>query len=222
MAYSSDVGLFGSDGLGFQRAPAPDVHWTEASPGVVFVCGNADSLDCGHSAAMRSGSCFGHLPPDCGRAFHCRAGQAERGPPRLSGLHSTGLRLAVVRIIVRGCFARRPGGRDLGSITARVDRWISGCDGLFDRYLIIPAFCGARILFSLKSMFLSLVLLKPGCLARVLLEITQYEGHVNGAWAVVPWSAMIEFPAVSIFAVNLEITLMPPTAHLMRAATAKA
>ena len=83
---------------------------------------------------------------------------------------------------------------------------------------ILPAFCGARILFSPKLMFFSLVLLNAGCLARVCAEIAAYEGYASGAWPVLPWSAMIEFAAVTIFALNLGVTLLRPPAHLMRTA----
>jgi uncharacterized protein involved in response to NO len=82
---------------------------------------------------------------------------------------------------------------------------------------ILPAFCGARILFSPRLMFLSLVLLNAGCLARVCAEIAAYEGYVSGAWSVLPWSAMIEFAAVTVFALNLGVTFLRPPAHLMRA-----
>jgi hypothetical protein len=87
---------------------------------------------------------------------------------------------------------------------------------------ILPAFCGARILFSPKLMFLSLVLLNAGCLARVCAEIAAYEGYAGGAWAVLPWSAMTEFAAVTIFALNLGVTVLRPPAHLMRQAATQA
>ena len=87
---------------------------------------------------------------------------------------------------------------------------------------ILPAFCGARILFSSRLMFLSLVLLNAGCLARVCGEIVAYEGYASGAWAVLPWSAMIEFAAVTIFALNLVLTFLRPPAHLMLPAAARA
>ena len=83
---------------------------------------------------------------------------------------------------------------------------------------ILPAFCGARILFSPKLMFLSLILLNTGCLLRVCSEIVAYEGYANHAWSVLPVSAVIELAAVTIFALNLGVTFLRPPAHLMEAA----
>ncbi|HEY6341900.1 MAG TPA: hypothetical protein VIY49_10445 [Bryobacteraceae bacterium] len=81
---------------------------------------------------------------------------------------------------------------------------------------ILPAFCGARILFSPKLMFLSLILLNAGCLLRVCSEIAAYEGYAGHAWAVLPVSAVIELAAVTIFALNLGLTFLRPPAHLMQ------
>jgi hypothetical protein len=83
---------------------------------------------------------------------------------------------------------------------------------------ILPAFCGARILFSPKLMLLSLALLNTGCLLRVCSEIIAYEGYASHAWSVLPVSAVIELAAVTIFALNLGVTFLRPPAHLMQAA----
>jgi hypothetical protein len=83
---------------------------------------------------------------------------------------------------------------------------------------ILPAFCGARILFSPKLMFLSLILLNTGCLMRVCSEIMAYEGYAAHAWSVLPVSAVIELAAVTIFALNLGATLLRPPAHRMQPA----
>ena len=80
---------------------------------------------------------------------------------------------------------------------------------------ILPAFCGARILFSPRLMFASLVLLNAGCLLRVSSEILAYEGYAARAWQVLPVSAVIELTAVSVFALNLIATLLQPPAHLL-------
>lgn len=80
---------------------------------------------------------------------------------------------------------------------------------------ILPAFCGARVLFSAKLMFGSLVLLNIGCFLRVTAEILAYEGFWNPAWSVLPVSAVIELSAVTVFAINLGTTLWRPPAHLM-------
>ncbi len=81
---------------------------------------------------------------------------------------------------------------------------------------ILPAFGGARILFSPKLMFFSLILLNAGCLMRVCSEITAYEGYASHAWSVLPVSAVIELAAVTIFAWNLGMTFLRPPAHLMQ------
>ena len=84
---------------------------------------------------------------------------------------------------------------------------------------ILPAFCGARVLFSTKLMFASLVLLNLGCTLRVASEIPAYEGFWTGAWSVLPVSAVIELLAVTLFAVNLLGTFVRPPAHLLRPQT---
>jgi uncharacterized protein involved in response to NO len=80
---------------------------------------------------------------------------------------------------------------------------------------ILPAFCGARVLFSPKLMFLSLTLLNAGCLLRVCSEIQAYEGYARHAWSVLPVSAVIELTAVTVFAWNLVATLLRPPAHFV-------
>ena len=81
---------------------------------------------------------------------------------------------------------------------------------------ILPAFRGARVLFSPKLMFLSLILLNAGCLMRVCSEIGAYEGYARHAWSVLPVSAIIELTAVTVFALNLAVTFLRPPAHLMQ------
>ena len=80
---------------------------------------------------------------------------------------------------------------------------------------ILPAFCGGRVLFSPKLMFLSLVLLNVGCLLRVCSEIQAYEGYSRHAWSILPVSAIIELAAVTLFALNLGATRLRPPAHLL-------
>jgi hypothetical protein len=75
---------------------------------------------------------------------------------------------------------------------------------------ILPAFCGMRLLFSARLMFASLALLNTGCLLRVASEIPAYEGYSAMAWRVLPVSAVVELAAVSVFALNLGITLLLP------------
>jgi hypothetical protein len=72
---------------------------------------------------------------------------------------------------------------------------------------ILPAFCGGRQLFSPALMFAACSLLNLGCLLRVTSEIPAYEGWAPGAWGILPYSAVIELIAVSLFALNLAVTL---------------
>jgi uncharacterized protein involved in response to NO len=75
---------------------------------------------------------------------------------------------------------------------------------------VLPAFCGMRVLYSGKLMFASLALLNAGCLLRVASEVPAYEGNLAAAWSVLPVSAVVELAAVSLFALNLGITIVLP------------
>jgi hypothetical protein len=75
---------------------------------------------------------------------------------------------------------------------------------------VLPAFCGMRLLYSKKLMFASLALLNLGCLLRVASEIPAYEANLQAAWTILPISAMTELTAVTLFALNLGITLLLP------------
>jgi hypothetical protein len=79
---------------------------------------------------------------------------------------------------------------------------------------ILPAFGGARVLYSPRLMLLSLVAITLGCFLRVVSEIPAYEGYWAAAWKMLPCSAIIELTAVSLFAANLFATFMQPPAHL--------
>lgn len=83
---------------------------------------------------------------------------------------------------------------------------------------VLPAFGGARVLYSPRLMFASLATLTLGCALRVGSEIPAYEGYSQAAWRVLPYSAVIELLAVTLFAVNLFATFARPPAHLVRAA----
>src|SRR6185312_4042034 len=78
---------------------------------------------------------------------------------------------------------------------------------------ILPAFCGMRILWSKRLMFWALLLLNSGCFLRVAAEPLAYENLWQPAWKVLPISALIELTAVSLFAINLLVTLIRPPAH---------
>ena len=81
---------------------------------------------------------------------------------------------------------------------------------------ILPAFRGARVLFSKQLMFSSLLLLTVGCLLRVGSEIPAYEGFAQAQffWRILPISAVTELVAVALFATNLIVTFCRPPAHL--------
>lgn len=75
---------------------------------------------------------------------------------------------------------------------------------------VLPAFCGMKVLFSPAIMFWSLLLLNAGCLLRISSEIPAYEGCWRPAWHLLPISAVIELAAVTLFAVNLTISILRP------------
>jgi hypothetical protein len=80
---------------------------------------------------------------------------------------------------------------------------------------ILPAFCGMRVLWSKKLMFWSLLLLFAGCALRVSFEPLAYENLWAPAWKVLPASAVLELLAVTLFALNISVTLLRPPAHLL-------
>jgi hypothetical protein len=75
---------------------------------------------------------------------------------------------------------------------------------------LLPAFCGMRVLFSKGLMWASLTILNLGCLLRVASEIPAYEANLRAAWRILPVSAVTELIAVTLFALNLGITLVLP------------
>ncbi len=83
---------------------------------------------------------------------------------------------------------------------------------------VLPAFGGARRLYSPRLMFASLAALMLGCSLRVGSEIPAYEGFSQSAWHLLPCSAVIELIAVSLFAINLLMTFRQPPAHLQHIA----
>jgi hypothetical protein len=79
---------------------------------------------------------------------------------------------------------------------------------------VLPAFCGMHSLFSPGLMLPGLGLLNLGCAIRVISEIGAYEGYVPSLWRMLPFSAMTEMAAVTIFAANLLLTFLQPPEHL--------
>lgn len=145
-------------------------------------------------------------------------------PPKITGVHPSFpifVRLAYVWLII---------GSLLSPAAALADQaggiWGASRHALTVGFLatmvfaigqrILPAFCGARVLFSRNLMFASLLLLNIGCALRVGSELPAYEGYLRAAWAVLPVSAITELTAVSLFALNLAITFLRPPAHRLR------
>jgi hypothetical protein len=83
---------------------------------------------------------------------------------------------------------------------------------------ILPAFAGMRVLYSPRLMLACLLLLNAGCLLRVSSEVLAYENYWPVAWHVLPWSAVCELAAVTLFATNMLLTFKQPPAHLRAAA----
>lgn len=81
---------------------------------------------------------------------------------------------------------------------------------------VLPAFCGMRTLFSPGLMFASLLTLNIGCVIRVASEIAAYNSNAARAWEALPVSAILEMAAVTLFALNLVLTLLSPPAHELR------
>jgi hypothetical protein len=141
--------------------------------------------------------------------------RAER-PAKIAGVHPS------FPVFVRVCYAWLVVAAALSMSAATSDRnggiWGASRHALTVGFLasmiftigprILPAFCGARRLFSPLLMFASLALLNLGCLLRVASEIPAYEGFAQAAWRLLPVSAILELIAVSIFAANLAFTLV--------------
>jgi hypothetical protein len=73
-----------------------------------------------------------------------------------------------------------------------------------------------RTLFSPALMFASLMTLNAGCLVRVASEIAAYQNDVASAWRALPVSAIFEMAAVTLFALNLLLTLWSRPLHEAR------
>jgi uncharacterized protein involved in response to NO len=85
---------------------------------------------------------------------------------------------------------------------------------------VLPAFAGMRVLYSTRLMLACLMLLNIGCALRVSSEILAYERYWPPAWNVLPWSAICELGAVTVFAANLLLTFKQRPAHEMKPANA--
>lgn len=72
---------------------------------------------------------------------------------------------------------------------------------------ILPAFFNVRRLWSTRMMAASLLLLNIGCTTRVVSQILAYQHLSSSAWHTLTMSAIIEMLAVTLFAVNMMLTL---------------
>jgi hypothetical protein len=87
---------------------------------------------------------------------------------------------------------------------------------------VLPAFCGMRLLFSTRMMFVASLLLASGCVVRVTSEIIAYQGYAAWAWHCLPVSAVTELTAVTLFALNIIATFLRPPAPQLAAQRAAA
>ena len=136
-------------------------------------------------------------------------------PPILQGVHRSFVAL------VRLCYAWLAVAAVLTMWAAMADRnggiWGASRHALTVGFLagmvfvigprIVPAFCGGRQLFSPMLMLASCSLLNVGCCCGCPPRIPAYEGMLHAAWSVLPVSAVVELIAVSLFALNLALTL---------------
>jgi hypothetical protein len=73
---------------------------------------------------------------------------------------------------------------------------------------VLPQFAAEQPLWSPGLMFVNLSLLTVGCALRVSSEVLAYQHYAAWAWAVLPVSAIVEMAAVTVFALNLGMTLV--------------
>jgi hypothetical protein len=147
-----------------------------------------------------------------------RVFESQRKPPKTQGV------TPAFPWFVRGAYAWLLVAAACGVYAARCDThggiWGASRHALTVGFLgtmvfvigqrVLPAFCGMRLLYSKKLMLASLAILNLGCFLRVAAEIPAYELNLPGAWTVLPLSAMAELTAVSLFALNLGVTLILP------------
>lgn len=73
---------------------------------------------------------------------------------------------------------------------------------------MLPAFAGVRALWSPRLMFGSLALLTIGCALRVASEPFAYQVNAPIAWSILPISGIVELCAITLFALNLGVTVL--------------
>lgn len=149
--------------------------------------------------------------------FALRLFEPATGRPRIRGVHSSFtlfVRAAYVWLLVGaglGLWAAA-GGRDLAGVAGASRHAVTvGCLATMVFSVaprILPTFTLRTRLFSTRLMALALVALTAGCTMRVVAEVLAYQGYVEGAWAWLPVSAVIELVAFVVFAANLAATFL--------------
>ena len=199
LAPSSSPGLFIAVGLAWAGVACSAVGWTLPAA-ALFLSAAAGAV----------------------AALHIFARPEE--PANLAGVHPTFplfVRLAYAWLLIGGTLAvwaviaDRNGGIWGASSHAVTVGFLAAMVFAIGQ-MVLPAFCGVRVLFSKRVMFASLLLLNIGCALRVCSEIHAYEGfaYAAGFWRVLPVSAVTELAAVAVFAANLLLTFSTLPAHL--------
>jgi hypothetical protein len=144
--------------------------------------------------------------------------EPRQKPPLLQGVHPS------FGFFIRACYVWLLVAPALSMWAASTDRnggiWGASRHALTVGFLaamifaigprVLPAFCGGRQVFSPALMLAACAALNLGCFLRVASEIPAYEGIDSAAWRVLPFSAIFELIAVSLFALNLVLTLARP------------
>ena len=179
------------------------------------------AVACGIAAALfgRFGTATALLLAACVAAcFALRVFHRSKRPAKTRGVSSS------FPYFVRGAYLWLLVAAVLGVYAARSDAnggiWGASRHALTVGFLatmvfaigqrVLPAFSGMRLLYSKNLMLASMAMLNLGCLLRVASEIPAYEANLHAAWVLLPISALTELTAVTLFALNLGITLVLP------------
>jgi hypothetical protein len=195
---------------GFRRAMAANVSRPGPATHAAVVRRLGIGVDVAHRGVAGLQCRCGHAASAC-RALRrsrtayratARASREDRGRAfQLSDVCARSLRLVVDLLLlwVYAALADRSGGIWGAARHALTVGFISTMVFSIGQR-ILPAFGGARVLHSPRLMFWSLGALTIGCALRVAAEIPAYEGYASVAWKVLPWSAVTELVAVTLFA----------------------
>lgn len=145
--------------------------------------------------------------------FAMRLFEPSQNPPKLRGVHESTpafLRLAYFWSLVAAALAivaaKLPEGYGGGSRHAlTVGFFTAAVFTIGPR--VLPAFFVVRRLWSTRLMAAALALLNIGCTTRVVAQIVAYQHLSERAWPFLTLSAVIEMTAVTLFAINMMMTL---------------